>query len=468
MLSIPTLLSQAWPRFTQRPFLWLLPLHLLLGAVVAWQPWALPILLYTILGLYAVSPKEGQLAGLPFLLLSLLPIELMGRMSGGSPWVPWELGKYAMIGLLLHALYRLPRAQVWWPGSLWIGLSVPAFLLTLQQSARWWPDWVFNGFGLLALALGCMVFGRWRISPDEYRRLLLFGLSSWGMGAAYIALNSELPWQITYTLYATYELCGGFNPNQVATFLSFGMLLTAAPALWQNRHGWRLMPAYLLISGWVWLTFSRGGLYSALPTLLLTGLLAPIHTLIPIGRGRKLPYLAVVIALSAASFALGNAVSGGLLQGRYQGDRPDIISGETEKSLDTYVSHRWGQLQSDWAMFKDYFPWGTGVGQSRPKRMAYGLPENFPPHTEASRLLAEHGLPGLFMLLLFLGLPVYLFFRAWGHPTQQVHYLLFFGLAILSSAHSAMRTMLTPLLYSLAMLQLNAPNRTPDGTAPPS
>lgn len=425
-----------------------------LGAILAWQPEVLPVWLFLLLLLFALSPKKEQLALLPYLLFSLLPIELIGRMSGASPLVPWELGKYAMIGLMVYILTIIPARRRWWLGTLLMLLMLPAMVITVTASADYFPKIVFNGFGMIALALGLVVFSNLSLTQEGIKRLLQFGVAGVAMAFVYVALNSPLPHEVVYDLKSNFSISGGFNPNQVSTILSTGFAMALSPWLMTQRSHLTSFFVGVVFLFWALLTFARGGVAAGLLVLVLIGILLPRVSLLKLRLAYRVPYLFAIGSITASLFLAANAVSEGMLLKRYQGEREEILSGKMEKSLDTYVSFRYSIVKSDIKMFVDHFPWGAGLGQSASKRLSYGLTENFSAHTEATRMLAEQGLPGLLMMLIFLGAPVWLFVQNRGNPQAQMFILFCFGLAVLHSSHSAMRTIVTPLFYSLAFLQI--------------
>ena len=63
-------------------------------------------------------------------------------------------------------------------------------------------------------------------------------------------------------------------------------------------------------------------------------------------------------------------------------------------------------------IFYDYFLTGVGPGQAPKLREIYGYGKRVAAHTEYSRMLSEHGMLGLFSLLLLFGISLFHFFRS--------------------------------------------------------
>jgi hypothetical protein len=83
-----------------------------------------------------------------------------------------------------------------------------------------------------------------------------------------------------------------------------------------------------------------------------------------------------------------------------------------------------------------------------------GDPFYITPHIEISRLLAEHGIPGLvyFILIMYLGWMIWI--RRNKIPASDVIFALYI-LAFASSFHSAMRTFVTPFLLAICAMSLS-------------
>jgi len=430
---------------------WALLQYTLLGLAFYLSPWMLLLWTYAVLGCFLLQRREQQLRDLPYLLFFLLVPELLGRVMSWSPYIPWESGKYLATALLLYGIYLLPNRRRGRAGWLFLLLLLPGISYTLAYESDWYHKVVFNGLGPVSMGLGMVFFANRQLTQKASNRLLWYaGLTIWSM-QVYVLLASEVPTAVQYTFKCTYEVCAGFNPNQVCTLLATGAALLALPGLLPNvtRENSLRSLLFLVLISYSWLSFSRGGTFVTVAVLLAMGFWATWSDY-RLGFGRmRLPYLLWVLPLLVGSFWICNEVSRGALLDRYQGERPDI----EEVTLNSYTSNRSDIMYTDWKMLTDH-PWtGVGVGNAPRFRRVYGI-RGFGAQTELTRLMGEHGIPGLLAGLLFVGLPVYLFFTREQTLWQRCFLLLCFGLAVGSSMHSAMRTLVTPLFYALAFVRV--------------
>ena len=99
-------------------------------------------------------------------------------------------------------------------------------------------------------------------------------------------------------------------------------------------------------------------------------------------------------------------------------------------------------------IFSDNFLVGVGPGQAHLLRERYGYGKVVAAHTEFSRMLAEHGLLGLFSLSLLIGIPIY-YFTSNESPKSKLIKIVFGTLALLTMLHSAMRIAMPCFAYGL-------------------
>jgi O-antigen ligase len=156
----------------------------------------------------------------------------------------------------------------------------------------------------------------------------------------------------------------------------------------------------------------------------------------------------IIFVLIPGLFYVTDQYTGGILVKRYQGATYATEMGFKDQSINTLTTNRWNLAVSDIQIWQDHFVFGVGAGQSTFKRTDYGL-ERIAPHSELTRFLAEHGIFGLFIALIFVLFPLLKYIRA-RTPLQKAMVAFCFILAIASSFHSAMRTFITPFFYGFA------------------
>ena len=154
------------------------------------------------------------------------------------------------------------------------------------------------------------------------------------------------------------------------------------------------------------------------------------------------PHPFFIIFIMAVVYA--NDLTGGKLFLRYQGETEGTMLGTKDKDLTTFTTNRNLVFVEDLKLWSEYPIMGAGAGASKYLR---GEGRGIAAHIEFSRLLAEHGLPGLIIFLLIIATG-YSYFKE-KDPVVKSLKITLFCLAILTTFHSATRTFITPLLISL-------------------
>ena len=159
--------SQWWP-------IWFLLGHVVLALVLARstvlaQAWVVAVLVVSLGWTLTGALPQRAIHAAAYIGAS----DVLWRMTGGSFF--WELGKYAMAGILLLTLLRsrrLPRS--WMPAGYFL-LLLPSALLTWNAldlaSAR--RAISFNLSGPFALAVAALVRGSINVASVELKKLCL-------------------------------------------------------------------------------------------------------------------------------------------------------------------------------------------------------------------------------------------------------------------------------------------------------
>ena len=204
------------------------------------------------------------------------------------------------------------------------------------------------------------------------------------------------------------------------------------------------------------LTFSRGGIVTAILALIFV-LMMPKTRNVWANRQiifRKIDprYFIFGAIFMVVTFLMVNAITGNFLLLRYQGYNENTIV-TNKRNLNNITSNRIGIAESDIAIFVNNPFFGVGIGQSRFWRQAYGFNIDALPHIEVTRMLSEHGIFGLMMALIFMFYPFYRISKEDSNYNRAVM-VVFFTIAVISTFHVAMRTIITPVLYGVACLNL--------------
>lgn len=351
----------------------------------------------------------------------------------------WETGKYALVLLLGIAWLRLPHARrSRFSGLLFLLLLLPSAVVTFADVGSWHrlrQLLSFNLSGPLTLAVAVFALPSLRLRPQQMRRLLV-ALAAPAVAVVAIATRSTLltP-SLSFSAHSNFLTSGDFGPNQVSALLSLGALAALLLAL--DSESQRIRWWWAGLAGWLSLqcvlTFSRGGAFN-----LVVAAGALVVHLVRQRRLRLALLSLLLFATLAGTFALPrlNAWTGGALGQRFS---------------DINTTGRTSLAREDLRLFLNQPLLGVGPGMS-PIRRLESTGRIVAPHTEYTRLLAEHGVFGLAALLLLLGLLAQAYLRRrHGLPRGWLATLALWSLAEMS--HAAMRIAPIGLLIGLALVE---------------
>ena len=278
---------------------------------------------------------------------------------------------------------------------------------------------------------------------------MLYPISSM---VVYLFLRTPNLSEITFSTTSNFATSAGFGPNQVSTALGLGVLLLMInyilrlPPLFATYLDWLLLGG-LFFRGL--LTFSRGGVTGAVFALFL-GYLAYLFVKKAANRRKMVFRLLVGGVVFVLLFLWVDSMTGNMLYYRFAGLKIDPVTMRLEQNgfdLESASSGRTEIIKTDLEMWLDHFFFGVGVGVSNELRPSYGY-RNIS-HIEPTRLLAEHGLLGLFFLMWLLyettkrGLT--------GSPVNRLISFTLMTLVLFTMMHSATRLAMTGFLFGLGM-----------------
>ena len=241
------------------------------------------------------------------------------------------------------------------------------------------------------------------------------------------------------------EASGGFGPNQVSALVGLGALFALFLCVIERRQGLRLVAAGLVL----WfvaqgaLTFSRGGMVNLLVALIVA---------IPFAVRSADALVKVVGALVAGSLLVAfvmvpalQSVTGGSFGERFTDRSTTLRSDLMSRELEIWGDNVW-----------------LGVGVGMAERGEEDIGANLAgreikvaAHTEYTRLLAEHGIAGIAIMVSFIALLVgavgrnrTVMGRAWAAAAM--------GWTLAEMVHSATRLAVIPLMVGLAQLTISS------------
>lgn len=398
----------------------------------------------------------GDAAGVLGALGYVAGAEVLWRMTGAALY--WEFGKYASVLIAAVALVTecwrrrssrayqgagtaasrdpfsspVPRGWSWRP-MLYFALLLPAAIPTFAQL-----DWTrargiasFNLSGPFALAVLSTYLWRRPAGRRELSRLLL-AITAPILGIAFLAAYSTFTSPLTFSDDSNWVTSGGFGPNQVSSLLGFGALLGLVSGTLMRGPRTLQMIVFAMTVGFIaqgLLTFSRAWVPSVLAAALafgahLTGTPWALRRFLGWGAACALSVLVLLPGLSALT-----------------GER--LLPRFTNPS----TTGRIGRVQGEFRAFREHPLAGTGVGFSR----LYLTGKPIAPHTEPTRMLAEHGAAGL-VALVVLGSILVTGFRS-AVPGAARGVTAVFGIwATFVMFHSAMRVVAVPFAVAASLM----------------
>lgn len=430
--------------------------HAPLAYALTLSPWigtahALAVLVYGL-----AAGVTGRAAAVLSALGYVAGAEVLWRMTGAT--LNWEFGKYGSALIAAVALgfecCRRPSARAdqvardpatggpvsvaappewsWRPViyfALLLPAAVPAFARLGWPSARQIVS--FNLSGPFALAVLSTYLWRRPARERDLSRLLL-AITAPILGIAFLAAYSTFTSPLSFTSESNFVTSGGFGPNQVSSLLGFAVLLGLVSATLRLAPGLLQMVVFVITIGFMaqgLLTFSRGWVPIVLAATLafgahLTGTPWALRRFLGWGAASVLSVLVLLPGLSA--------LTGELLLPRF-----------TKPS----TTGRVGRVEAELRAFRAHPLVGTGVGASH----LYLTGKSIAPHTEPTRMLAEHGAAGLAALVV-LGSILVTGYRS-ASPGAARGLSAAFGIwATLVMLYSAMRIVAVPLAVALSLM----------------
>lgn len=360
--------------------------------------------------------------------------EVFWRMTSAN--IFYESGKYAVAVILLIRLLKMARLrQSFLPIFYFIMLliSIPLTISAFGNFGDAREEISFNLSGPLALSICTLFFLQTKLGKNELEKI------AWWMSFPILSILTITMWslltseKIQFTQNSNWITSGGFGPNQVSAVLGLGAVMMFLAILSINSKRDRLlafgmMVAFLVQSA---LTFSRGGVYNAAICILLVSL----H-LIWSKKGRS-SAVTLLFALWLMAIYLIipqlDQYTNGMFSLRFQ---------------DTDTTNRVELAQAEIRVWQDNILFGVGPGVVKEARTRF-FDRFADAHTEYTRMLAEHGVPGLISLTLLAIMAI----RAYTHAPNiqsKVWIVALLAWSFAEMSHAAMRIVSISLLFGMA------------------
>ena len=395
-----------------------------------------------------VAPKSKKTIAVMTACAYFVGAEVLFRMTKGS--ISYEASKYLVILFVLLGMFFKGISGRGYPYFIYLILLVPSIIiasLDLDVDANFRTNLAFVLSGPVCLGLGSLFFLDRKVKHKDIIEMLAYlSMPIITMAIYLMVFNPSIKDTIKNTA-SNYVSSGGFGPNQVSTILGLGVftftvrLLIKSPTIFLKLFNsfFLVLIAYRAI-----ITFSRGGVVAAIITI-IAFLVIFYAKALPRVKTKIIGSVVVLIITMIVSWFISSSTTMGLIDKRYTNkdslgrEKQDLTTGRAElvfNELEGFIENPF-----------------LGIGASNTKYHREG--RSVVTHNELTRLLSEHGILGVFILLILIFTP--LSYRSTNRRNIFFYAFLAFWFATIN--HSAMRIAAPAFFYALALLDIEYEKR---------
>ncbi|MCA1966144.1 MAG: O-antigen ligase family protein [Flavobacterium sp.] len=429
-------------------------IHLLIGLAVFLVPPISKVYAVTIILVgfrYVILRKNANNEAL-YVAAYIVGAEVFLRMTQGNFFE--QFAKYGVIGvLIIGMMYRgfSKNATLYWIFGLLLipGVVLSFFTLNFETDIR--KAITFNIIGPITLMISAIYCYQRRISFDQIKRIIDMLAYPLIATVVYMYLYTPSVKDVVTNTESNFETSGGFGPNQVSTILGLGIFLFFVKIVLISKTAWIRninILFFVIITFRGIVTFSRGGVIAGLVMIIIVVVLLLFYTKSYV---KSKIIMLVVFGLFALSgiWAYSSIQTSGLIDKRYANQ--DARGREKASKL----TGRERLIESEFNMFLDNPIFGIGVGKNKEYRLeTTGI--DAASHNEITRMLAEHGMFGLFGLIILLITPMVLYLN----NKQNIFVFSFVVFWLLTINHAAMRLAAPAFVYALSLLKVQFVDET--------
>lgn len=377
--------------------------------------------------------------------------EVLLRMTGGS--ISYEGTKYLIILFSLIGMFYKGISGNSYPYFLYILLLVPSIFVastTLSFDANFRTNIAFVLSGPICLGIAALFCYDKKVSIKEIHLLLLHMVLPIVAHTVYIFFYNPSVKEVLSNTGSNRSTSGGWGANQVATILGIGMFVFAVRLFAKSPSiGLKILNIVIFtaIGFRAFVTFSRGGVITAVITI-LAFLVIYYSVVSRKKRNNIITIFFIFCSVCVMTWVISSNQTGGFIDLRYANkdhrgrEKQDISTGRGvlfEKEIEGFISNPFFGIGSSRAKDQRIEEEGQGVTS----------------HNEVSRILAEHGMLGVVMLLILILKP--LDFRSKHKRNYFFYAFLCFWFATIN--HSSMRIAAPAFIYALALLNVTNEER---------
>ena len=429
-------------------------IHLLIGLAVFLVPPISKLYAITIILVgfrYVILRKNANNEAL-YVAAYIVGAEVFLRMTQGNFFE--QFAKYGVIGvLIIGMMYRgfSRNSILYWIFGLLLmpGVILSFFTLNFETDIR--KAITFNIIGPITLMVSAIYCYQRKITFEQIKRIVDMLAYPLMATLVYMYLYTPSVKDVVTNTESNFETSGGFGPNQVSTILGLGIflffvkiVLNSKTTLIRNIN----ILFFIVITFRGIVTFSRGGVITGFVMIVIVVVLLLLYTKAYV---KSKIIMLVVFGLFALSgiWAYSSIQTSGLIDKRYSNQ--DARGREKVSKL----TGRERLIESEFNMFLDNPVLGIGVGKNKEYRLeTTGI--DAASHNEITRMLAEHGMFGLFGLIILLVTPMVLYLN----NKQNIFVFSFVVFWILTINHAAMRLAAPAFIYALSLLKVQFVDET--------
>jgi len=439
-------------KFEKLPYPILIAAHIILTLFMIVLPFLIKVYFLVVVGYFLLRVLSSKDKNQEVILACayLVTLEVFLRMNQALFF--YELMKYLLIvfmglGIIMRGFSLKSIPYVFYLVLLIPSIVIAAQYIPLGESLR--KALAFNLSGPVALGIAAIYCYQRRITMERFDEVLKIIILPVVMLTTHLFLVTPDIRDVVTNTASNFATSGGYGPNQVATVLGIGMFVAFVRFLRIKNLTLNIIDIVLLlaITYRAWVTFSRGGVYTAFLMII-----SVIVTLFILKRSAFrisfVPKLAVIAVGLILAWGFTSLVTNGMIDKRYANED---AAGRAKEDLSTGRSEL---ITIELEAFLENPVAGIGAGQVKYYRAAKdGIVAAS--HNETSRLLSEHGSIGIFSLLVLIFTP--LFYRLFHRGNIYFYAFLIFWFATIN--HSAMRIAAPSFFYGLALLQVVQPKK---------
>ncbi|MBP1223994.1 O-antigen ligase family protein [Flavobacterium sp. 1355] len=423
---------------------------IIIHAIIALAVFALPFLskvlalILPIVGFYVVNKTKNKNNEVLIVAAYMIGVEVFLRMTDGNfnnEYIKFNVIFFMFMGMIYSNFST--NAFIYW---FFLILLIPGILVTATAT-----DYdvdvkkflIFNLSGPVCLAISAIYTFKRKILFSNLQNIVVaMGLPIITTTVYLFLYNPSVKEVVTGT-QSNFETSGGFGPNQVSTILGLGIFVFFTQLILFSKtkkeiflNGFLLL--FVSYRGIV--TFSRGGIITAV--VMIVCLMFLLYYFSNAKGKTKFSLVFIMTALMAAGiWTYSSFQTSGLIEKRYANQD---AAGRTKKDN---LGGREEIIDSEFKIFMDNPILGVGAGMGKEiRKESFGA--TVASHNEISRMMSEHGLFGVFGLLLLFLTPFILYVN----NRQHLYFLSFYVFWLLTINHAAMRTAAPAFVYALTLL----------------